>query len=419
MGMTAFQRITAGALSTVLLLALLYFGTQWALGALDDDYRVWVTVGDLGVGVVEGTDVKMRGVIVGAVGERRLNDNYESEVELVLEPQYEIPERATFAVTGKTLLGEKQIEIEYDGSADEGPFLAEGAHVDDPGRVVEFEDVLSTLAKLTEAINPDDLAVVVDDFLGAFDGQGPTIARSIDAGAEASAVFQRSLDDQVASQRDLSLVAEELSTVSGDFNRLGRTVIQAMPAISENQPEIVALLDELRRFSQTFNATLTVNRGDLDRLIIEGDNVLRLLSDYTQEVGEIVTGLRMYTEGFPEGFQDPTISGQAAQFELIIDADPIADVCEELPPELAGALPACEDDFLDELPPVGDVVPDTPLDLPGVESDADAQAQGEEEQPSISLPRELLRPQQPEEHGADEALRRSLRTPEELWGDMR
>ena len=338
--MSPLARITAGFLSVVLLSALGYGGTRIAMGALTQHEVFTVALGETGQGLVSGSDVKARGVIVGQIGAIELTDDLQALAEIKLDPKYRIPERSQFVITSKTLLGEKQVEVRFDGSIDEGPFIAAGTLIDDPEQVVEFENVLGTLSELAEAINPEDLVTVVDDFFGSFEGQGPAIARSVDEGARAAATFERSLDDQVANNRDLALVAEELSDKGDTFNRLGRATRAGMPTLTENQARIRELLFDLSAFSEELDSTFTLNRRDLDRMIISGDNVVRLLGRYDVEFGQLMSGLVSYTEKFGAGWQGPGIPGQAARFEALLKGDIFHEICM-IPEPLRSEIPEC------------------------------------------------------------------------------
>jgi phospholipid/cholesterol/gamma-HCH transport system substrate-binding protein len=390
----------AGALTLVLMLAVGYIGAQWALGAFDPDYRVNVVLGDLGQGVVSGSDVKIRGVLVGQVGEVTLTDDLQAQAELILEPDVRVPERATYAVTGKTLLGEKQVEIRFDGLVGEGPYLASGDTVSDPARVVELQDVLGELVELFEAIDPEDIAVLIDDGMGAFAGQGEQIARSVDQGARATEVFSRSLDDQVPALHDLSLVAETLGPTGAEFNRLGGEVNAGMPTITDNQLALRSLLTDLQRFSGVLNATLTLDRASIDRMIVEGDSVTRLMFAYRPEVGQLLTGLADYFEKFEAGgYTAPGVVGEAAFFQLMITAFDEA-ICHNLPPELTGSLPVCGGQPPVPLP---DPVPGLPLPvLPGGDDIP--------ELPLLQLPVPdgLLGSEVPERQGIESLFRSSL-----------
>lgn len=397
-------KAVAGATCLLLVLAIGYLGSQYALGAYDDDYRISVVLGELGQGIVKGSDVKIRGVRVGEVGEISLTDDLRALAELVLDPEFVVPERAVFAATGKTLLGEKQIEITFDGPVSQGPHLVAGTVITDAERVVELQDVLAELTGLFEAIDTDDLATLVNEGIGAFDGQGAVIARSVDEGRRATATFTRSLDDQLASLQDLSLVAETLGATGAEFNRLGGELNAGLPTITDNQELLRGLLIDLQRFSGILDATLTIDRANLDRLIIEGDSVTRMLFAYHPEVGQLLTGLAEYTEKFAqEGFVSPGVTGQGAAFQLIIPAFG-EEFCDNLPPELTDPLPLCGGDGgrlpLPEPLPVVPGVPRLPV-LPGVEGSS---------VPLLRLPvlPGLLSPELPARSGVEDLFRSLL-----------
>ena len=341
-------RSVVGLVVLIAIAVVGWFGTRFAQGAFDETYRVHITIGESGQGVISGSDEVARGVIVGEVGEISLDDQRRAVVELVLEPRYTVPSDAVFAVTGKTLLGEKQVEILFDGPFDAPDALADGGVVDDPSRVVELQDVLSELDGLLGAIDPADLAVLVDDGLGSFDGQGAAIGRAVDQGARATDVFARSLDDQVPSLRDLSLVAEALGPVGDELNRLGSVIDGgALGTVTDNQVRLRGLLGSLSAFGDQLDVVLSLTRPDLDRLIVQGDNVTRLFFTYRPELADFIEGLDGYANLFAEiGVEHPGWTGPAVPFQIQIDPggggeDPAAQFCAEVPPELAEVLPVC------------------------------------------------------------------------------
>lgn len=339
-------RAIAGATTALLLVALAYFGVRLAQGVLVDTTSVNVQFGQIGQGLVQGGDVKAKGVAIGQVGLIELDENLNAVVELVINPPYQVPTDSQFLVTSKTLLGEKQVEVVAENLM-EGPFLEDGALIDDPLQVVEFQDVLAETAELFEAIDPEDLAIVINDGIGAFDNQGTQIARAIDEGARATDVGVRILGDQVPATRDLSLVAEALQDRGDEFNRLGREIVAGLPTIGDNEEGTIVLLRELQRFSTVLDATLRTDRANLDRLFIDGDSVTRMLFAYVPEIGETLSGLYDYTNSFAGGgFTHPDTVGQAAPFQAFLDETEgleagLEELCANLPPELQAAVPVC------------------------------------------------------------------------------
>jgi phospholipid/cholesterol/gamma-HCH transport system substrate-binding protein len=383
MRLTPGRRALLGLLLTIVVGGLGFLGTRFAQGAFADDYRISVVVGETGQGIIAGSDVVARGVIVGEVGDIRLDDQLRAVVELILDPRYTVPADARFAVTGKTLLGEKQIEILFSGPFDVEDAIAEGETITDPTRVVELQDVLGDLDELFGAIDPEDLAVVVDDGLGSFVGQEDAIGRAVDQGARATDVFVRSLDDQVPTLRDLSLVAEALGPVGEDFNRLGQVIDGgALGTITDNQQRLRTLLASLSAFSDQLDLVLELTRPELDRLIIQGDNVTRLLFTYRPEVAELLRGISDYTDTIGNGgLTDPGFTGFGAGFQIILDeGNPLTPFCDGAPPELAALVPACaggpagpaepEPEPEGEGAPVPEIPPVAVLSLPGTLSGA-------------------------------------------------
>lgn len=378
LSMSPIARALAGAIVVLLLTSVSYLGARIALGALDDHYTVSVELGDLGQGVVSGTDVKIRGVKVGAVGAVHLTEDYRAVAELVMEEGTRLPDRSTFLVTGKTLLGEKQIEVLFDGAVEQGPFMADGTLIADPARVVEVEDVLAALAEVTTSIDPDDLATVFDEFFGAFEGMGPTIAKGIDEGAKAAEVFARTLPDQVRNTRALSQVAEAIGPTGADFNRLGDNVVAGMPTLSGNQAGLARLLDAVRGFSKELGTAFRVARPDIDRMLVGGDNILRVLFHYRVEIGQVVDGIVVYTSKFGPGFTSPGVTGQAAYFQIILEGEDFqGQFCSGMPEEMREQFPFC----------------------------AEAAAAG---QVHAALPRAMAKPEVPSRGALDTLLRRAL-----------
>ena len=73
-----------------------------------------------------GTDVRMRGVVVGHVDRMQLVDR-RVRFTLKMDRQYRVPASAVAAVTLKTLLGAKYVDLRF--PAYRGPFLPDGGRI--------------------------------------------------------------------------------------------------------------------------------------------------------------------------------------------------------------------------------------------------------------------------------------------------
>jgi phospholipid/cholesterol/gamma-HCH transport system substrate-binding protein len=337
---THVQRSVAGAIGLLAVLAAAYLGAQVGLGAFTEAQRIELVLDQTGQGLVAGSDVSMRGVVVGEVAHVALGPDHRAVVQVDLDPDLRLPTRTRVAVTSKTVLGPKRVDLIVDGLLSEGPHLATGDRLEQTSAVVEVEDILAYLTPVLEAIDPEDLVVIGDDLLGFFAEHGPATGRLLDHGADLAELANRTLDDGLA----LTGSAREVSATFADrgpaFNRLGAALASDLATLSDNHDGIGVLLDEVARTAGSAETTLRLTRADLDVMLAEGASVTRLLFDYSQQVGEIISGLTLYSSKFASGFEDPTIRGLAARFATQIELRGIAHpLCEAFGDE---GLPACE-----------------------------------------------------------------------------
>lgn len=341
--MTTLHRSVAGAIGMCLIGALALLGLRAGMGAFEDTTSVWVTVGEAGQGLVSGSDVKARGVVVGEVGEIALDDDRRRAViELVVDEGVALPQRSTFSITGKTLLGEKQVEVDFDGPIEHGPHLADGERVDEPDRVVEVEDLLGALQPVLDDIEVDDLAVVTDELLGGLADSGDDLARFVDRGAAATGALRGSVGDQTAAVSAAPRLTDELADRADDVNVLSERLVAGLPTISRDRDGLARLLATAESVASTGTETLVGTRADLDALIASGASITRVMGAYSQQVGEVVEGLALYGSRFEPGFTAPGVRGQALRLQIMFHGDDFAaPLCDELPDELAEQTPGC------------------------------------------------------------------------------
>ena len=118
------QNMLTGAIALLLMVSTIAVGVKAAFGAFDGGYKLVGTFSAAGQGLLPGSDVKVRGVNIGAVRSIELKDG-KAEVTLRIKDGEQVPKAAIARVRAKTLFGEKFIDIDL-SEADEakGPFFA-------------------------------------------------------------------------------------------------------------------------------------------------------------------------------------------------------------------------------------------------------------------------------------------------------
>ena len=116
--------IVGGLVGLAILCAGVYFGVRAAYGAYNDYYYVTADLERAGQQLLEGADVRTKGVDIGSVTGIELVDR-QARLELQIESEYKVFKDAQLQIELKTALGAKYVDLEYDPGTD-GPYLADG-----------------------------------------------------------------------------------------------------------------------------------------------------------------------------------------------------------------------------------------------------------------------------------------------------
>jgi virulence factor Mce-like protein len=336
----AVQRI-AGFAAAVLLIAL---GRLLIAGVnqMDAGYPITAVLGDAGVGLSEGHDVKMRGVLVGEVMQVDFQDG-RAVAQLEIDENQVVPDEVDVIVTAKTLLGPKQVEL-HPRRALEPPFLQAGDTIAAPDghSPTELQDVVHEFEAVFGAIPADDLAALVDA-MGSFNlDDAETFRRNLDQGAELTDFGARTADAQLARMTELADVMESLGGVTQDITRLSRSLPTWTSLLPDRQADIRAGLDALSSFSIGLAEMLEVQEPSIRELMVLGDRVGGVIEPRVHEIGEMVFGIFRYMRVFGEHGGSLNDGTEHTWFRSHLFAEGEAEeFCQQLPPELAAALPGC------------------------------------------------------------------------------
>ena len=312
------RNVISGLCALVLLFGVTTIGVKWAFGEFDDGYRVQADFAAAGQGLVEGSDVKVRGLDVGHVEAIELRDG-RALVTMFIDDGFDIPSRSSsFTIRPKTLFGEKFVDVAPGPEETSGPYLADGDEVprffdegqpmpedvlrDDEGRALrsaggfELERVLADAYPILEAIDPSDLRIVLDELATGGRGLGETINRSIVNG-------QRVLDVQASRDAEMRQFLEDLAALSGELAVRAPDVVAgsedlnvALPALTDDPVAFNRLLVELERTSGAVADLLEDNRAFIDSVYTDGQAVLDVLYSRRDQVVPLVIGIRQYVE---------------------------------------------------------------------------------------------------------------------------
>ncbi|HVX23238.1 MAG TPA: MCE family protein [Acidimicrobiales bacterium] len=331
------------ALVAAVVVAVAAVGAVVAVRAANGDYSgAYALTGYFpraGEGLQPGSEVVFRGVQVGRVSTISLSGT-RAKVTLLVQPDFRVPAAARATIEPVNLFGAEQVSLTSPhDNADAGPYLSPGATLAHAATSDELGDLFAAATPLLDRVNTVNLADVIGELAQAAAGEGPRIARSIDAGAHLATY----LDDTLAAQlRALDSFARFTAAIAGDgtaINGLSAQENVALPAFNQAAADYRSLLANLDSFSAELARLLTDYHPDIAALLANGDNVARVLTAQQAEVGQVVRGAYQYAEKIGRGGSRDTLpdGSKFAYFNtFILFTDVNTLVCDLLAPAQPG-----------------------------------------------------------------------------------
>ena len=347
-----------GPIALVIVASLVYLGVKSSYGGFDKTYDLTMRLPRAGQQLQEGSDVRLRGVVIGKVDDIQLEDR---DVRLTLKilSDYRVPEDAQAYITLKTLLGAKFVDLRVPGSFG-GPWLQSGAVITNTHIGPELEDALADGVNVLDAIRPDDLATVIHELAIGARGHGDDVARAFRVNAQLSTEFRDTLAPQLQALSDFRVIFGTLRNSGVDLNALADAINQGVPVYASTKAsrELHEALVAITPFAKNLGDLLILNRADLDQMMDKGDIVLQAVADRPGGLHDLVQGLYRYVyklSGNPFILHDG--SGAAAFTNFIggnSDAETQTQICTALPVDIRRQVPLCN----------GDAGPPGPPELP-------------------------------------------------------
>lgn len=343
------RNMISGAIGLVVLVALITIGIKASFGAFDTGYQLEGSFAAAGQGLLSGSDVKIRGMNVGEVDNIDLVEN-RARITMRIEDEFDVPVDAQAVVRPKTLFGEKFIDIIPGENELTGPYLADGDEIADTLGGFELERVLADSYPVLEAVDPVELAIIVDELATAGDGLGENINRSIVNGATL-AELQASNDAEIRQfLGDLALLSEELDALAPDLLAGARDLNVALPSLNERSDELNAALVQTARLASDVAELLENNEEFTTNALTNGSRTLQVLFDRRGQIQPLLLGVQQYTQTLAEAIRVEVGDGT-----LMVAVKNLVSVSE---------IVGSDEPVLPELPNPSDLPLDLPLDNP-------------------------------------------------------
>ncbi|OKI69709.1 MCE family protein [Micromonospora sp. CB01531] len=255
--------------------------------------RVTLHADRAGLHLLEGADVKVRGVVVGDVRSVR-SDGGGAVIGLALDPATtgRIPADVTARLLPKTLFGERYVELVPPAGSTAGP-IRDGAVIsqDRSRTAVELERVLDQALPLLQSIHPDQLAATLGAISTALQGRGDQLGANLTRLGAYLRQLNPELPTIAEDLRKLAVVLDSYDAALPDLLALLRDVTVTAGTVSDQRTQLAAFLADTTDTADTARGFLDRHGDQLIRLGEVSRPVLELLATYAPEYPCLVSGL--------------------------------------------------------------------------------------------------------------------------------
>jgi len=137
--------------------------------------------GQAGQGVGTTTPVKIRGMQVGRVAEVELQENGRARITLRVEDGVRVPDTAVASLEPASVFGPKFVNLLPGAHETSGPYLPAGSKIAQTSDPRDLNDLLDDANSALAALDPRDIAIVVDALAQGLGGQGEDLRETIES----------------------------------------------------------------------------------------------------------------------------------------------------------------------------------------------------------------------------------------------
>jgi len=239
-------------------------------------------------------DVRMHGALVGHV-ENVTSQGNQAAIRLSLDPEAAraVPADVDVRILPTTLFGQKFIELVPPADSVSAARLKDGAVIpaDRVTTNVELQSVLADLFPLLRSIKPADLNATLNALAGALSGKGDQIGDTLVALDDYLGRFNEQLPTVQSDLRLLADVADTYDLAAPDLLKIMRSASVTARTVTDKKADLGKALAGLTGLAVTTRETLDENEDLLVDTTQAGRPLLALLDRYSPEYNCLLTGL--------------------------------------------------------------------------------------------------------------------------------
>lgn len=233
----------------------------------------------------EGSDVKVRGVVVGEVRSvQGLGDH--AALELALDPDKigEIPSNVSARLLPKTLFGERYVALQIPQGPSARHIQAGDVITQDrSSSAIELEKVLDDVMPLLQAVQPEKLSATLSAVSTALQGRGEQLGQTLVNLSDYLGRLNPSLPDIKADISSFANVSDIYNQAAPDFLNALSDLTTTSKTLVDKRQQLSQLYSSVTNVSVDLGSFLKVNENNLIALTTTSQSTLDVLAKYAPE----------------------------------------------------------------------------------------------------------------------------------------
>jgi phospholipid/cholesterol/gamma-HCH transport system substrate-binding protein len=284
---------------TVLTLAVVYRAVGGAYDFFSTAYPLSATFPHLGQNVHPGSEVDYRGVQVGKIKSWSLVDR-QVQVHFSINRGFKVPANATATLEPQSVFGSEIMNLDFP-SGPSGPYLSPGDAVTHTATTDQIQDFINSTVPLFQSIDPGDVQTIISQLTQASENLGQTIAQSIDTGTQLADLFSNTINAQTKALDAFGSFQAAFTPTASNLNAIAAANNVGLPVFNNAEATYQAFLTTLKPLADNLAQLLSTYRPDINILLGQGDNVVRVLLARQSDISDLIHGLYRYTLKFAKG----------------------------------------------------------------------------------------------------------------------
>ena len=305
-----------GVIALALLAALVTVLLLQYRGAFRGTFPVRANVADVGDGVTEGADVKLRGVLVGSVRavhpSPRPGELPSHDLDLDLQPAMAagIPSGVTARVVPTNVFGAPSLELldppGYTG-APGTRYLTRGEVIpgDSSAGTLQLQTVLNQFDRLLLASHPAELNVALTNLSQALQGRGAKLGSLLSRGDRYLTALNGHTDDFTADLRLLDTTVAGLANTAPELLDTVQNAVVTAKTVVDKREQLARVLSGAIDTTRDADDFVSDNSSRIITLLGDGADVTRTLAGESRFIPISLTSIGQGTRALATTLERP------------------------------------------------------------------------------------------------------------------